>query len=113
MKTSARNVIIFTAAFALFMLANISCQPQNASNEEDIDARTARLIASENRQLVQQLNLCKKELENHKNLLKECRKQRDSIQADSQKSAETMLKFILEENMKLTQENKKLKEQLK
>jgi hypothetical protein len=96
-----KTVVVLIIAFVFSLMLNAGCQEeQNLSND-----KRSRLIAAENLELKKDLEKCRTELKQQKQLFQ-------SSQKESKKQSEDMLVQLMNLNSKLRKENKELKAQL-
>ena len=106
MKRSA----LFLSFTALTVLAFVAgCEQQNTVSIDPANVKQARLVAAENIKLQKQLKECQREIEKQKSLLEKCRAE---IEEEKQRGNK-LTEFLFEENIRLTEENKKLKAMVK
>jgi len=115
MRKTARTTLALAISIVFVIMLIVSCEEQNVSNTKS-DVRKSRLIATENRQLKQQLVRRDKKIERQKELLAkrshEIKILREQTQETLKKRVDSVLVAVLELNAELQEENKKLKAQI-
>ncbi len=132
MTRLAQKQLTLIINIVLVLMTIAGCEEQNKSQaQSNVDVRQARLLVSENIQLQKQLTALKDEFKNRdaelaksnaeltqqKQLAEECLKQQETFnQAEMEKElngmADPILAATIDENVSLSQENEKLKEQV-
>jgi hypothetical protein len=95
MRSRAWKVLVLVGVVS-FIALFVGCNEENLS-----DTRKSRLMASENRQL-------KQELKSQQEQLDKCLEE----QKDAEENKQSMLEFLIGENKKLREENERLKGQI-
>jgi uncharacterized protein with PIN domain len=100
---------------AIFLVIAGIVLTAGCEEENRIDIKRSRLIATENMRLKKDLEQCEREIERQKKLVEKCLQEKkaseEAIQEDVKKLAEDALKDF-EEITKLREENEKLKREL-
>ncbi len=139
MKTPAQKQLALTIAIVFVLMLIAGCEEQNKNQPQtNVDVKQARLLVSENIQLQKQLTQSQDELKKsvaetakysdelakcnadiaaQQKMLEEGEKQLNDIaQAEMEKElnekVNSVLTVIMDENVSLSQENEKLKEQI-
>ncbi len=100
-KTSVLSISLVLAAMLM-----AGCQ-----NNASTDTKKSRLIATENEQLKKELEQCRAEVEKQKQLTAKCLEEKKISEVKNKENADSLAKFIIEENKKLAEENMKLTEE--
>ncbi|MDD5134049.1 MAG: hypothetical protein PHP01_01400 [Phycisphaerae bacterium] len=105
--------ILLAISSILAVLAG--CQQSEQKQTSDI-SRKDRLIANENLGLRDELAQCRKEIENQKNLVEQCRQEKETIQQQAGETAKWLMDELpadlLKEVETLTKENERLSREL-
>ena len=139
MKTPAQKQLALTIAIVFVLMLIAGCEEQNKNQPQtNVEVKQARLLVSENVQLQKQLTQSQDELKKsvaetakysdelakcnadiaaQQKMLEEGKKQLNDIaQAEMEKElnekVNSVLTVIMDENVSLSQENEKLKEQI-
>lgn len=109
MKKSDQVVLFLSVAVLTAFIFIAGCQEQNAISIDPTNTRQARLVAAENINLQKQIAKCESEIEKQKSLLEKC-----ELEAEKERQrGDKLTEFLFQENIKLTEENKKLKAMIK
>jgi len=109
MKKAVHVSFLLSFIFAVTLVFITGCQEQNKVSIDPSNMKQVRLVAAENMEMKKQLAKCEKEIKKQKSLVEKCKIERKKEQETGNKLTEHL--FL--ENIKLTEENKKLKAQIK
>ena len=105
-RTSQIIVIAVTSMILLFS----ACGCQEDQQTESISPKKAKLLASENMKLEEQISEQNKQIRDLEQKLELCQQDNKKLKAESQKSIEQMTAMLLQS---MGKENAKLKEEIK
>jgi len=110
MKKILHKAIILVIGICFFIVLITGCEEQELSDKK------ARLIATENIELKEQIKQLDKEIEKQKNLVKQCEGDKEVLKGQLDGGMQDMMSGVLEsivqENKSLQEENAKLKTQI-
>ena len=124
MKTLAQKQLVLTITIVFVIMLIAGCEEQNKNQPQtNVEVKQARLLVSENVQLQKQLTQCQDELKKRdaniaaqRKLLDECKKQQAVTPAEMEKEQDnidnSILAGVIDENVSLSQENERIKEQI-
>ena len=106
MKGLSRLVI--AVVFCVWLVGFVcGCSEQNTGDNSKF-----RLLAVENADLKEQLAACREEVTRQQELVTKCREDKKAAVDKARYDAESLSKFLIDENKKLAEENQKLKEKI-
>jgi len=100
---------ILTLVTCLVVFTCVGCQEQVSSS----DNKQVRLVANQNLELKEQLKEKDQEIQRQKDLVIECEKKNEQLQAQAGMAAESFVEMIQGATKALQEENNTLKERVK